>query len=256
MRLNQFISHYSSYSRREADSLIASGRVKIGHKVAKLGDSVERDQLVFIDSKLLKIKEHKLSTAIVYHKPKGELVSKLDDRGRKVIFDSLDKKFSHFSPVGRLDYASEGLLILSDDKKIVDSLMNSKLEREYILKISGKVSKEMIEAMENGLELEDARAGGHTQSKLTRMSFAPFVHFHITKNQDRFSRLKVCITEGKNRELRRFFAHFNAEVLDLRRVRYGFIELSALPVGKWRYLDRTEYNKLHEFMKESQKGKK
>lgn len=248
MRLNQFIAHHSSYSRREADGLIASGRVSIERRPAKLGDSVQKGERVFIDSKMLKIKTSKPSTVIIYHKPKGEIVSRCDDRGRKVIFDSLDKKFAHFSPVGRLDYASEGLLILSDDKKIVEALMTSNLVREYIIKISGRVTKEMIEAMENGLELEDARAGGHAKSKVVGMKFGAFEYFNISKNQSNFSRLKVAITEGKNRELRRFFAHFKAEVLDLRRVGYGFMQLSALPVGKWRYLNRDEYNKLHQFM--------
>ncbi len=248
MRINQFIAHHSNYSRREVDRLIASGRINIERRLAQLGDSIQKGERVFIDGKILKIKSSKLPTVIVYHKPKGELVSRYDDRGRRVIFDSLDKKFSHFSPVGRLDYASEGLLILSDDKKIVEGLMTSNLVREYIVKISGRITQEMIEAMENGLNLEDARAGGHTKSKVVGMNFRAFEYFSISKNHKNFSRLKVAITEGKNRELRRFFAHFKTEVLDLRRVGYGFIQLSALPVGKWRYLSREEYSKLHYFM--------
>ncbi len=246
MRLSQFIAHHSGFSRREADELIRAGRIKVGSKKAVLGQEVSGQERIFLDGKMLKIQ--KFSTVIIYHKPKGELVSKRDDRGRRVIFDSLDKKFGHFTPVGRLDYVSEGLLLLSDDKKIAHALMHSDLLREYIIKIHAPITQRMIEAMQNGLKLEDARAGGHAKSKIQAMEFAPFHSFSISKNQRNFSRLKVVISEGKNRELRRFFAHFKAEVLDLRRTGYGFFNLSSLPVGKWRYLSRQEYRRLHEFM--------
>ncbi|MCE3037048.1 pseudouridine synthase [Helicobacter sp. faydin-H20] len=257
MRLNKYISHYAKYSRREADSLIASGRVNVEKQKAVLGQELQEGQRVFIDGKMIKPKKEAPATVIVYHKPKGELVTKKDDRDRKSIFESLGKKYAHFTPVGRLDFASEGLLLLSDDKNIVRILMESDLEREYILKIAGRITEKMIMAMEEGISLEDARAGGHEKSKIIAMDFKPFVSYFIYKNDRNFSKLKVKITEGHNRELRRFFAHFKAEVLDLRRVSYGFVELNALPVGKVRYLNRDEYKKLHSFIKEKQgDGKK
>ncbi|STP12053.1 ribosomal pseudouridine synthase [Helicobacter mustelae] len=254
MRLNQYIAHHSKYSRREADGLIAQGRVNVEKKKAVLGQELKEGQRVFVDGKQLREKKDGPSTVIVYHKPKGELVTRSDDRGRRSIFDSLGRRYAHFTPVGRLDFASEGLLLLSDDKKIAHFLMQSDLEREYILKISGAVTEKMKEAMENGLELEDARAGGHEKSRIQKMSFKPFAFYQIQKNDRNFSKLKVRITEGKNRELRRFFAHFKAEVLDLRRVGYGFVTLSALPVGKVRFLSKEEYKKLHQLLKEHAKN--
>ena len=116
MRLNVYISHHSAYSRREADELIKQGRVNIERQKANLGDSIDEGQRVFIDGKPLAKAKEEQYTAIVYHKPKGELVSKKDDRGRRVIYQSLGKKYNGFVPVGRLDFASEGLLILSDSK--------------------------------------------------------------------------------------------------------------------------------------------
>ena len=186
-------------------------------------------------------------TAIIYHKPKGELVSKSDSYGRKLIYDSLSSRYSHFMPVGRLDFASEGLLILSDSREVVSKLMHSELERTYIIKIDSNITKPIIKAMEEGLVLQNARAGGHKLSKITKMQFMP-MQYEIIKNAS-ISKLKICITEGKNRELRRFFAHFNANVLDLRRVSYGFIHLNALPVGKTRFFTKQEYNDLHLFMR-------
>ncbi|PAF41356.1 pseudouridine synthase [Helicobacter sp. 11S03491-1] len=248
MRLNQFISHHTKYSRREADLLIKEGRVNIEKTKAGFQSILKEGQRVFIDGRYVKPKEEDLYTVIVYHKPKGEIVSKKDDRNRRVIYDTLDKKYAHFVPVGRLDFASEGVLLLSDNKKVAQALMESDLEREYILKINGKVTKEICEGMVNGLELNDARAGAHEKSRIQKMRFAPFVKYEISKDDVHFSKLKVCIHEGKNRELRRFFAYFKRDVLDLRRIRYGWIHLNALPVGKTRFLNKDEYKRLHHFM--------
>jgi 23S rRNA pseudouridine2605 synthase len=107
----------------------------------------------------------------------------------------------------------------------------------------------MITAMKEGLVLEDARAGAHEKSKIFSMEFAPFAHFEIRGEGKHFTKLRVTITEGKNRELRRFFAHFDAKVLDLKRVAFGGIELNNLPTNKTRYFTRREYDDLHKFMK-------
>lgn len=250
MRLNQFISHHTQYSRREADRLILDGRVNIEKQKATPTSTLLKGQRVFIDGKALRPKS-KHFTAIIYHKPKGELVSKKDDRDRKTIYHSLNREFIHFTPVGRLDYASEGLLILSDNKEVVSKLMESKLERTYLLKLNGSITQAMQEAMQEGLELKDARAGGHKKSKLSCMHFAPFSDFTIIKNSRNYSKIKVAITEGKNRELRRFFAHFQREVLDLKRIAYGFVSLNALPCGKTRFFNKDEYKALHQFLNQT-----
>ena len=114
---------------------------------------------MYVNGKCLRKSEE--YTVIVYNKPKGELVSKKDDRGRRTIYESLPKRFAHFIPVGRLDFASEGLLLLSDDARVVTKLMESKMERIYLLKLSGKIQEEVFEAMENGLPIiaYDVRVG-------------------------------------------------------------------------------------------------
>lgn len=212
------------------------------------------DDRVFIDGKQLKPKKADDYTFIIYHKPKGELVSKSDDRQRRTIYDSLESKFRAFIPVGRLDFTSEGLLILGDSKSIVSALMHSNVEREYIIKIDKPITQAMLEAMENGLHASNAKRGGHKYSEIVEMEFAPFVSWQIIKSTQRFSKLKVVIQEGRNRELRRFFGYFKADVLDLRRVRYGFTSLNALPVGKWRYFSKEEYKNLRKFLQEARNG--
>jgi len=248
MRLNKFIAHHSTYSRREADAAILKGAVKIKGKIETnpATDVDERHGEVFVHGK--KVSPKDIITVIAYNKRKGELVTKDDPRGRTIIYDTLGHKFRHFIPVGRLDYASEGLLLLTDSSVVATILMNSDLERIYKIKIKGKVTPAMEEAMKKGITLSDASAGAHELSNITQMTFSPFAAYRIEKNSDNFSILKVGITEGKNRELRRFFAHFGSEVADLKRISYGGIELNNLPDGKSRYLTRSEYTSVRDYV--------
>jgi 23S rRNA pseudouridine2605 synthase len=248
MRLNKYISHNTKYSRREADALIEEGKVSLDKRVLKeFSYEVTPDDKIFVKGKEIKIKTE--FTIIVYNKPKGVLVTKKDDRGRATIYHKLPGKYRHFIPVGRLDYASEGLLLLTDNIEVATALMASSLDRTYNIKIDKAITNEMIDAMKEGLVLDDARAGAHEKSKIYSMKFAPFVHFKIRNEGKNFSKLRVTIKEGKNRELRRFFAHFDAKVLDLKRISFGGIELNNLPENKTRYFTRKEYDDLHKFMK-------
>jgi 23S rRNA pseudouridine2605 synthase len=255
VRLNKFLSHNSNYSRREADKLIEEGRVKVNGKVVtNLATKVSSKDEVQIGKKNIKEDKNKIYTVIVYNKPKGEIVSKKDPQGRKTIYDSLEKKYKHFLSVGRLDYASEGLLLLSDNVEVVDALMHSDLERVYKIKVNGIISKSVEEAMQNGITIEDARTGAHKNSKIKSMSFAPFLAYDIQTNGEKYSKIKVVINEGKNRELRRFFAHFGLDVLDLKRLEYGGISLNNLPTGKSRFLTKEEYKNLRIFMNEDDRS--
>lgn len=250
IRLNKFISHNSKYSRREADELIKEGEVSIGGKViTDLATKVDEDAEVKVKGKTIRIDNSKPPTVIIYNKLKGEIVSKKDPQGRTVIYDTIPKKYSHFIPIGRLDFASEGMLLLTDDPKIATALMTSNLERVYKIKIDGEVIPAMLTAMQNGLTIEGSTEGAYENSEITSMEFAPFLWFDIQTNTPKFSKLKVAITEGKNRELRRFFAHFGRKVMDLKRVSFGGINLNNLPSGKVRYLTREEYQDLRYFVR-------
>ncbi|MDQ1326134.1 MAG: rRNA synthase [Campylobacterota bacterium] len=248
MRLNKYISHHTKYSRRDADKLIEAGEVTLGKVVLKsFSYEVKEEDRIYIKGKPIKVRTE--LTIIVYNKPKGVLVTKKDDRGRTTIYHKLSGKFRHFIPVGRLDYASEGLLLLTDTPEVAQALMESNLDRTYNIKIDKPVTSEMMEAMEKGLVLDDARAGAHSKSTITSMEFAPFAHYEIRHAGQNFTKLRVTISEGKNRELRRFFAHFEATVLDLKRVAFGGIELNNLPTNKTRFFTRKEYDDVHKFMK-------
>ena len=255
MRLNKFIAHYSTYSRREADRAIQDGYVRVDGEVETNPATQvdERHANVSVSGK--KIVPNEQYTVIVFNKPKGTLVTKKDPQGRKTIYDVLEKKYKHFIPVGRLDFATDGLLLLTDASRVANALMHSKMERVYKVKIKGAVSAQMEQAMQEGLQLDDATAGAHEKSDVVSMNFAPFYAYQIQKNQGDYSVLKIAIGEGQNREVRRFFAHFGAEVVDLRRLSFGGIELNNLPTGKSRFLSRSEYGSLHQFLAELEKNK-
>lgn len=252
-RLNKFVAHHSTYSRREADETIQLGFVSVNDKVqtnpaTQIDESTDE---VKLKGKLLTTNE--LYTVIVYNKQKGELVTKKDPKERKTIYDTLPHKYRHFIPVGRLDFASEGLLLLTDNSIVATELMQSDLERVYKIKLKGPITQAMEDAMKEGIHIADATKGAHKESEITSMTFAPFLYYVIQKNRPDYSILKVAIIEGQNRELRRFFAHFGADVVDLKRLSFGGISLDALPNGKTRYLSRKEYKDLRHFIKQQKK---
>lgn len=248
MRLNKFIAHYSTYSRREADQAILDGYVRVDGEIEKNPAIQVDERKADVSISGNKVTAQDQFTVIVYNKPRGELVTKKDPQGRKTIYDSLSKNYRHFIPVGRLDFASEGLLLLTDASRVATALMTSKMERVYRIKIKGAVSDAMKVAMGEGLELEDASAGAHEHAEAGPMSFAPFYAYQVQKDQGDYSILKVAIGEGQNRELRRFFAHFGAEIVDLKRLSFGGIDLNNLPTGKVRFLERAEYTSLRAFV--------
>jgi 23S rRNA pseudouridine2605 synthase len=255
MRLNKYISHNTRYSRREADKLIEEGEVTLEKKILKdFAYEVKEDDKIYIKGKPVKKRQTGEVTMVVYNKPKGVLVTKKDDRGRTTIYHKLPGKYRHFIPVGRLDYASEGVLLLTDSPEVAQALMESPLDRTYNIKIDKPITEEMMQAMQEGLVLDDARAGAHEKSKITSMEFAPFAYYEIRSQGKNFTKLRVTIKEGKNRELRRFFGHFGATILDLKRVSYGGVDLNNLPENKTRYFSRKEYDDLHEFMKRKKKN--
>jgi len=254
IRLNKFISHNSRFSRREADRLIEEGKVEIeGKVITDLATKVSEETIVKVNGRTVRVDTSRQPTVIVYNKQKGEIVSKKDPQGRTTIYDTLPSKFSHFIPIGRLDFTSEGVLLLTDNVDIANALMHSKLERVYKIKIAGEITEGMEQAMQNGMQVDDARAGGHSKSDILSMEFSPFNGYQVQKIGKNFSTLKVSISEGKNRELRRFFAHFDTPVTDLKRIDYGGITLNNLPSGRNRYLDKKEYQDLRAYIKEQSK---
>jgi len=246
MRLNKYISHYTKYSRRQADKIILEGRVKVDGKVCDNFVDIEYQE-VKLDNRL--VRKDDSYSVIIYNKQRGELTTTNDDRDRKTIYHSISGKFRHYITIGRLDFQSEGVLLLTDSPKIATNLMRQGIERVYNIKINGTITDIMKEAMQVGVVL-DTNAGAHPLSTIEDMDGGEFLSYDILKNTRNYSKIRVGLESGKNRELRRFFAHFNREVLDLKRVSYGPFNLNNLPSGKTRYLSKKEYELLRDMIKD------
>lgn len=231
-RLQKKLANAGFGSRRQIESWIKEGRIKINGEPATLGVRVKPNDRITIDGKL--VSSQRLASndrlVIIYNKPEGELVTRSDPEGRKTVFTRLPKlKQGRWIAVGRLDVNSSGLLLFTTDGELANRLMhpNQLIEREYAVRVHGEVNEDMIKQLVTGVELEDGPArfeevvssGGEGSNRW----------FH------------VVLMEGRRREVRRMWESVGATVNRLKRVRFGPIILdSKVKVGQWRELDKQE----------------
>lgn len=202
-------------SRRDMEALIAEGRVSINGQVAKVGDRVKPGDLVKVNGRLVRLSWRKqLPRVLLYHKPEGEIVSRDDPEGRPSVFAGLPGvRGGRWVSVGRLDINTEGLLIFTTSGELANRLSHPRyaVEREYAVRILGTLTPEQMEALVNGVELEDG---------LARLeSLVPAGGEGVNQWYN------AVILEGRNREVRRLFEHLGLTVSRLIRVRYGPIAL-------------------------------
>ena len=231
-RLQKVLAKAGVASRRHSEELILSGKVKVNGKfVTELGTKVNplKDRIQ-VNGKPLPAAEKKVY--YILNKPRGYVTSLNDDRGRKTIMDILEGIEQRVYPVGRLDYDSEGLLLLTNDGELTQALTHPshKVKKTYQVTVKGIPEMEQLKAMAKGLELEDG---------LT----APADVKLVSIGEDRAG-LEVSIHEGRNRQVRRMFEHIGHEVLRLRRVRIGSLGLDKLKSGEFRPLTLKEIREL------------
>lgn len=220
MRINKFFTEYGICSRREADRWINSGRVSINDRIAKLGDQVADGDEVFLDGK--KIETRKANIVIAYNKAPGiECTS--DPRVEENIIKAVNHPERLFH-IGRLDKFSEGLILLTNVGDLVNAILRPAHahEKEYVVVYDLGVPDEVIEAFRRGVELED---GWTRPAQVERLGSR---------------RLKIVLTEGRNRQLRRMAEWAGLHVVRLKRIRIMHIEMGTLKRGEWRNLSRTE----------------
>lgn len=215
-------------SRREAEKLIAAGRVKVdGQIVRELGAKANPNQKISVDGKLLTFDAEKIY--LMLNKPRGYVSTAHDERGRKTVLDLLGENFSErVYPVGRLDLNSEGLILLTNDGDLTNALIHPRYEvaKTYRVKISGDVTEEKLDRLRAGVELDDG---------LT----APAEIYLLDKDL-----VEVTIHEGRNRQVRRMFAAVGCDVKRLRRIKFAGLTLDGLKIGKFRALTPEEVEKL------------
>ena len=233
MRLNKFISAAGVCSRREADRLIEQGRVKVNGKIVEgLGTKIDENQdRIEVDGKTVEGVQSKIY--VLLNKPPKVLVTLKDPLQRKTILDILPPLKSRLFPVGRLDYDSEGLLLLTNDGELANRLIHPRYEikKVYLVKIKGHPNKEQISRLEKGIAIDGKKT-------------APAKIFSVSSSPNR-SLYKVEIHEGRKREVRRLFEAIGFRVLLLRRVKFAGLTLDGLQPGDWRDLTDPEVQRLY-----------
>ena len=227
MRINKFLAEKGIASRRRADEMIAAGRVTINGQTATLGTNVEETDEVLLDGEIISTVEKKEEYYIM-NKPKGVVCTVSDDRGRKTVIDLLPEGVGRVFPVGRLDYATEGLLILTNDGDLAFRLTHPKAEipKTYMAKIEGTLTEKDLNPIRSGVELDGV---------LTKKCKA-----HIVETNKAYTKVHITITEGKNRQVRRMFESIGKNVEFLKRISVGQLKLSGLDRGETRKLTEDE----------------
>jgi len=231
-RLQKVIAHAGVASRRKAEEMILEGKVKVNGKVVKeLGVKVSNSDTVEVGGIPL---EKEQPVYFLFYKPRGIISSVTDDKGRKTVTDYFPEIKERIYPVGRLDYDTSGILLLTNDGEFANLLMHprNEIEKEYIAKVKGIPLRENLKALEKGILLED----GKTAPARTKV-----ISFDKKKGT---SIVQLTIHEGKNRQVRRMFEAIGNPVVKLRRERYGFLDLRGLQAGDARELTAHEVKQL------------
>lgn len=231
MRLQKYLAECGIASRRGAEALIAQGRVSIGGEVVtQMGVQVEPGDLVEVDGKPVARVEEK--QYILLYKPQGVICTLSDPEGRKTVRDLLPEIKERVYPVGRLDYDTEGLLLLTNDGELSNGLTHPsrEVDKTYYLRVRGSLSPQALGRLENGVTLDDGHRTARARVELLEAD-AGFQGQTI---------LRLHVHEGHNRLVRRMVQAVGGEVVFLRRERIGLLGLGGLRPGQWRHLTSGE----------------
>jgi 23S rRNA pseudouridine2605 synthase len=219
-------------SRRKCEELIQEGRVTVdGVTVQELGTKVDPDkQRIAVDGKIV---EQAAKTVILMHKPTACITSVTDPEGRKTVMDFLPEKFARVFPVGRLDYDTSGLLLLTNDGELAHRLMHPshELDKVYRATVIGMPEKDTLKQLQAGIELED----GMTSP----------ARVQVLRHHPQESVLEITIHEGRNRQIRRMMEAVGFPVKRLKRIQLGPLTLKRVGPGHWRELDAEERYQLY-----------
>jgi 23S rRNA pseudouridine2605 synthase len=214
-RVQKLLAGAGHGSRRGIEEWIRAGRITINGKPASLGDRATSSDQICLDGKPLDLSGGADATEVLlYHKPVGEVTTRSDPEGRPTVFDRLPQPATgRWIVVGRLDVNTSGLLLFTNDGDLAHRLMHpsSEIEREYLVRLRGEPSAPVLERLRTGVQLDDGPAN--------------FDRIEVASREGSHSWIRVCLHEGRNREVRRLFEHEGFVVSRLSRLRYGPIEL-------------------------------
>ena len=228
MRLNKYLALCGIASRRKCEELILDGKIYInGKMVNKLATDVnEKNDEVVFNSQV--VKPCQKEVYYILHKPKGYVSTSSDDRGRKTVMQLLKDIPYRVFPVGRLDYESEGLVLITNDGELANKITHPsfEIEKTYIVKIKGLIKESELAVLRNGVKLDGVKT---QRAKFKLLTF-----------ENNISKIEVKIREGRNRQIRRMFAEIGKEVIFLKRTAIGDLKLGGITRGKYRELNEYE----------------
>ncbi len=227
MRINKFLAEQGIASRRGADAIVAEGRVFINGKPAGAGDDVGENDEVTLDGKIL---SHKIKFEYyLLNKPKGCVCTVKDEKGRKTVLDFLPAGAGRVFPVGRLDYDTEGLLLLTNDGDLAFRLTapQTEIPKLYLVRVEGSVTPVQLNRLRAGVEIAPGVMTGKCR-------------VNVVETNKEYTKLHVVLTEGKYREIRRMFDAVGKKVVFLKRLRLGELTISGLDRGQVRKLTPEE----------------
>lgn len=231
-RIQKIISNSGVTSRRKAEALIKEGRVKVdGVVVTELGTKVSKKSIIEVDDVKISTEE---KVYYLLNKPRGVVTTTSDEHGRKTIV-SLIETDKRIYPVGRLDYDTTGLIILTNDGEFTNNITHpkNKIDKTYVAKINGILTISDIMALKKGINLDGFKT---SPAK---------VKVRKTDNKNNNSVIEITIHEGKNHQVKRMFEALGYEVLKLKRERIAFLTLKGLTSGDYRMLTPKEVNQLY-----------
>ncbi len=234
IRLNKYLSEIGYCSRREADRLIADGRVTVNGSIAEMGSKVTDADVILVDGNSVQKEEKKV--LIMLNKPRGIVCTTAKFKNEQNVVDYVNYPIRVY-PVGRLDKDSQGLILLTNQGDLVNRLMRSgnRHEKEYVVSVDKPVTEEFLKAMGAGVYLEEL----DVTTRPCAVQKVDIVTF------------RIVLTQGLNRQIRRMCQAFGYQVRKLKRIRIMNIELKNLPVGKWREATKEEEQLLWEAVKDS-----
>ena len=232
-RLQKILAAAGVASRREAEKIIAAGRVRVNSKVViELGSKFDPDKVrIAVDGKPIKAET---KAYYLFYKPRGVVTTMSDPQNRRSIADFVQDLPERVFPVGRLDYNTEGLLLLTNDGALAQALMHPSHEvnKTYLVKVPGIVPDVKMDMLRVGVKLEDG------------LTAPAIVNLRTYDHEHNFTLFDITIHEGRNRQVRRMCESAGMHCTRLRRIQEGGLSLGPLPVGKWRYLTEEEVRRL------------
>ena len=243
MRINKYIAASGIASRRKADELIAAGRVCVnGAVMTSPGCDIAQGDLVTVDGKPVRALEKTYWYAL--NKPAGCVTTASDDKGRPTVMQLLTDVEVRVFPVGRLDYDTSGLLLLTNDGDLASRIADPrrKIKKTYMAKIGGKLTPQQLSALRSGIEIE-LPVGSAEKGSFRKYKTKPAEVNIISENASQ-SLVEITISEGKNRQVRRMFAAAGHRVLQLERTAIGSVRLGRTRPGTYRKLTEAEIESL------------